>query len=153
MNGTGFTREQSSTVSGIQGTGLGMAITKSIVDIMGGSITVDSELGKGTEFVVKLRFRVCGEPVRYEPIPDLMGLRALVADDDANACMSIASMLGVIGMRPEWTTSGKEAVLRAQFAINQGEEFQAYIIDWLMPDMNGIETVRLIFQKCERIFF
>ncbi|MGN1249275.1 MAG: response regulator [Candidatus Spyradocola sp.] len=139
-----FTREQSSTVSGIQGTGLGMAITKSIVDIMGGSITVDSELGKGTEFVVKLRFRVCGEPVRYEPIPDLMGLRALVADDDANACMSIASMLGVIGMRPEWTTSGKEAVLRAQFAIDQGEEFQAYIIDWLMPDMNGIEVVRRI---------
>lgn len=139
-----FTRERSSTVSGIQGTGLGMAITKSIVDIMGGTISVTSELGKGTEFVVRLRFRVSGNPVKYEAIPELQGLRALVADDDANTCMSISSMLGVIGMRSEWTTSGKEAVLRAQFAIDQADEFHAYIIDWLMPDMNGIEVVRRI---------
>lgn len=139
-----FTREQSSTVSGIQGTGLGMAITKSIVDIMGGMISVNSEIGKGTEFVVNLQFRVSGNPVKYEAIPELQGLRALVADDDANTCMSISSMLSVIGMRVEWTTSGKEAVLRTQFAIDQGDEFQAYIIDWLMPDMNGIEVVRRI---------
>ncbi|MGN0244591.1 MAG: response regulator [Lachnospiraceae bacterium] len=139
-----FTREQSSTVSGIQGTGLGMAITKSIVDIMGGTISVSSELGKGTEFVVNLQFRICGNPVKYEAIPQLQGLKALVADDDANTCMSIASMLHVIGMRAEWTTAGKEAVLRAQFAIDQGDEFHAYIIDWLMPDMNGIEVVRRI---------
>ena len=139
-----FTREQSSTVSGIQGTGLGMAITKSIVDIMGGTISVSSEVGKGTEFVVKLQFRVSGNPVKYEAIPELQGLRALVADDDANACMSIASMLSVIGMRAEWTTAGKEAVLRTQFAIDQGDAFHAYIIDWLMPDMNGIEVVRRI---------
>ena len=139
-----FTREHSSTVSGIQGTGLGMAITKSIVDIMGGTIRVNSILGKGTEFTVNLEFRVSGNPVQYETIPELKGLRALVADDDANTCMSISSMLGVIGMRPEWTTAGKEAVLRAQFAMTQGDEFHAYIIDWLMPDMNGIEVVRRI---------
>lgn len=139
-----FTREQSSTVSGIQGTGLGMAITKSIVDIMDGTISVNSEIGKGTEFIVNLQFRVSGNPVKYEAIPELQGLRALVADDDANTCMSISSMLSVIGMRVEWTTSGKEAVLRTQFAIDQGDEFQAYIIDWLMPDMNGIEVVRRI---------
>ena len=139
-----FTREQTSTVSGIQGTGLGMAITKSIVDIMGGTISVQSEVGKGTEFTVKLQFRVSGDPVKYDAIPSLQGLRALVADDDANTCMSVSSMLSVIGMRSEWTTSGKEAVLRAQFAIDQGDEFHAYIIDWLMPDMNGIEVVRRI---------
>lgn len=139
-----FTREQTSTVSGIQGTGLGMAITKSIVDIIGGTIVVHSEVGKGTEFIVKLPLRVSGSPVKYETIPDLQGLRALVADDDANTCMSIASMLGVIGMRAEWTTAGREAILRAQFAIDQGDEFHAYIIDWLMPDMNGIEVVRRI---------
>ena len=139
-----FTREQTSTVSGIQGTGLGMAITKSIVDIMGGTISVNSEVGKGTEFTVKLQFRISGSPVKYEAIPELRGLRALVADDDANTCMSIASMLSVIGMRAEWTTAGKEAVLRTQFAIDQGDEFHAYIIDWLMPDMNGIEVVRRI---------
>ena len=140
----GFTREQTSTVSGIQGTGLGMAITKSIVDIMGGTIRVASEVGKGSEFIVSLQFRVSGAPVQQEAIPFLQGLRALVADDDAHTCMSIASMLSVIGMRPEWTTAGKEAVLRAQFAMDQGDEFHAYIIDWLMPDMNGIEVVRRI---------
>ena len=139
-----FSREQTSTVSGIQGTGLGMAITKSIVDIMGGTISVQSEVGKGTEFTVRLQFRISGEAVKYESIPSLQGLRALVADDDANTCMGVSSMLGVIGMRSEWTTSGKEAVLRAQFAIDQGDEFHAYIIDWLMPDMNGIEVVRRI---------
>lgn len=139
-----FSRERSSTVSGIQGTGLGMAITKSIVDIMGGTIRVSSQEGVGTEFVVDLQFRISGEAVKQEPIPELQGLRALVADDDADTCMSISSMLGVIGMSSEWTTSGKEAVLRAQFAVRQGEEFHAYIIDWLMPDMNGIEVVRRI---------
>ena len=139
-----FTRERTSTVSGIQGTGLGMAITKSIVDIMGGTIRVSSEVGKGSEFIVTLRFRINGNPARSDEIPELRGMRALVADDDANTCMSIASMLGVIGMRAEWTTAGKEAVLRAQFALNQGDEFHAYIIDWLMPDMNGIEVVRRI---------
>ncbi|MCI7796108.1 MAG: response regulator [Lachnospiraceae bacterium] len=139
-----FTQERSSTVSGIQGTGLGMAITSSIVDIMGGTINVKSEVGKGTEFVIKLRFRVSGNPVKYEAIPRLQGLRALVADDDAHTCMSISNMLRVIGMRSEWTTAGKEAILRAQFALDQGDEFQTYIIDWLMPDMNGIEVVRRI---------
>ena len=139
-----FTREHSSTVSGIQGTGLGMAITKSILDIMGGTIRVSSELGKGTEFTVNLRLQVCGRPVQCGVIPEVQGLRALVADDDANTCMSVASMLGAIGMRTEWTTTGKEAVLRTQFAIQQSDEFHAYIIDWLMPDMNGIEVVRRI---------
>lgn len=137
-----FTRERTSTISGIQGTGLGMAITKSIVEIMGGTIRLHSETGKGTEFIVNLQFRVSGSPVKNEVIPELQGLRALVVDDDANTCMSLASMLSVIGMRTEWTTAGKEAVLRTQFAISQNDEFHAYIIDWLMPDMNGIEVTR-----------
>ena len=139
-----FTREHSSTVSGIQGTGLGMAITKNIVDMMGGTISVESELGKGTEFTVCLQFRVNGNPPRCERIPKLAGLHALVADDDFNTCASVTRMLGKIGMRAEWTTSGKEAVLRAQLALETDDEFSAYIIDWIMPDMNGIETVRRI---------
>lgn len=139
-----FTREQTSTVSGIQGAGLGMAITKNIVDMMGGTISVESEIGKGTEFTVCLQFRISGSTPRCERIPKLAGLHALVADDDFNTCASVTRMLGKIGMRAEWTTSGKEAVLRTQLALENDDEFSAYIIDWIMPDMNGIETVRRI---------
>ena len=139
-----FERERTSTVSGIQGTGLGMAITKNIVDMMGGKISVVSEEGKGTTFTVSLQFRTCSGPVIQEVVPELKGLRALVADDDFNTCSSVTQMLSIIGMRPDWTTSGKEAVLRAKLAEEQNDEYAAYIIDWLMPDMNGIEVVRRI---------
>ena len=139
-----FERERSSTVSGIQGTGLGMAITKNIVDMMGGTIKVESELGKGTEFIVSLRFRTAKNPVKHVPVPELSGLRALVADDDLHTCTSVVKMLTQIGMRADWTMYGAEAVHRAQFAIEQGDEYYAYIIDWLMPDMNGVECVRRI---------
>jgi len=139
-----FERERTSTVSGIQGTGLGMAITKNIVDMMNGTITVESEAGKGSTFTVALQFKTCTGSVRQEVIPELNGLRALVADDDFNTCSSVTKMLSVIGMRPDWTTSGKEAVLRAQLATEQSDEYAVYIIDWLMPDMNGVEVVRRI---------
>jgi len=139
-----FTREQTSTVSGIQGAGLGMAITKNIVDMMGGTISVESEIGKGSEFTVCLQFRIGGNPPHCEQIPRLAGLHTLVVDDDFNTCASVTRMLGKIGMRAEWTTSGKEAVLRAQLAIENDDEFSVYIIDWIMSDMNGLETVRRI---------
>lgn len=141
-----FSREQTSTISGIQGTGLGMSIAKSIVDMMGGDIRVESEPGKGTEFTVDLTFRVCGGTTVNEIIPQLKGMRALIADDDFNTCASVTQMLDSIGMRSEWTTSDKEAVLRTKLALERHDEFSVFIIDWLMPDMNGIETVRRIRQ-------
>jgi PAS domain S-box-containing protein len=139
-----FERERTSTVSGIQGTGLGMAITRNIVDMMGGTISVVSEEGKGSTFSVNLQFKTCSGSVKQEVIPQLKELRALVVDDDFNTCSSVTKMLSTIGMRPDWTTSGKEAVLRARLAVEQNDEYAAYIIDWLMPDMNGIEVVRRI---------
>ena len=139
-----FSREETSTVSGIQGTGLGMAITKNIVDMMGGKISVKSEEGQGSEFTVDLTFKLSGEAKAYEKIEHLQGLKVLVADDDTDTCLSISNMLTEIGMRSEWTVSGKEAVIRAKHSMEIGDEFYAYIIDWLMPDMNGIETVRRI---------
>ena len=144
-----FSREQTATRSGIQGTGLGMAISKNIVDMMGGTIVVKSEQGKGSEFTVTLDCKVCTESVKYPPIPGLKGTRALVVDDDAQTCMSVSKMLREIEMEADWTTSGKEAILRAREAHNQGAEFKVYIIDWLMPDMNGIETVRRIRKVIE----
>ena len=141
-----FAREQSFTVSGIQGTGLGMAITKNILDMMGGTITVESEEGKGSEFIVDISCRVNTQQVKAEPIPELKGLRALVADNDTETCLSVCAMLREIGMRPDWTNSGEEAVARAKDALDNKDGFKAYIIDWLLPDLNGVETVRRIHE-------
>ena len=139
-----FEREQTATVSGIQGTGLGLAITKNIVDMMNGTITVESEEGKGSEFIVKFRFRVADSPVKSQRLEQLVDLRALVVDDDVNTCVSVSKMLSTIGMHPDWTTLAKEALIRTEFALDQNEPYSAYIIDWMMPDMNGIELVRRI---------
>lgn len=141
-----FEREKNTTVSGIQGTGLGMSITKNIVELMGGTIGVSSEKGKGTEFTVNLTLKLA-ERLREEiRLEELEGCRALVADDDFNTCDSVTQMLIQIGMRAEWTLSGKEAVLRTTQAINRNDAYKVYIIDWLMPDMNGVEVVRRIRQ-------
>lgn len=139
-----FAREETSTVSKIQGTGLGMAITKNLVDMMGGRISVESEPGKGSEFTVSLRFPISGEQAVPQRIPQLEGLRALVADDDTNTCLNVSKMLRMIGMRSDWTTSGHEAVVRTQDAIEQGDGFDVFIIDWMIPDLNGLEVVRRI---------
>ena len=139
-----FERERTSTVSRTQGTGLGMAITKNIVDMMGGTIEVRTEQGKGTEFIVRLPFRIQPEHQRIEKIAELEGLKALVVDDDFNTCDSVTKMLVRVGMRSEWTLSGREAVLRARQSMELGDAFHAYIIDWRLPDMNGIEVTRQI---------
>ena len=142
-----FAREQTTTVSGIPGTGLGMAITKNIVDMMGGTIHVTSEIGVGSEFTISLRFRLGSNPQKVKIIHEMEGLRALVVDDDYNTCVSVTRMLKSIGLRSEFTTLGKEAVLRAGTAKEDNDNFSVYIIDWLMPDMNGIEVVRRIRQE------
>ena len=139
-----FTREETSTVSRIPGTGLGMAITKNIVDMMGGTIKVKSELGVGSEFTISLRFKTTQQNSKRGVIKELNGFRALVADDSMDSCASVEKMLRTIGLRSEWTTSGKEAIFRAKYASQEKDPFQVYIIDWLMPDMNGIEVVRRI---------
>ena len=139
-----FAREQSATVSGIQGTGLGMAITKNIVEMMGGTVEVESEEGKSSKFTVTLTLRLADKPIRYEPIAELQGARKLVVDDDIETCRSVCKMLRSIDMQPDWTVTGKEAVLRAQDAAELKDEYKVYIVDYLMPDMNGIETIRRI---------
>ena len=139
-----FERERTSTVSRIQGTGLGMAITKNIVDMMGGTIEVQTAQGKGTEFIIRVPLRAQAEHRPVEKITELEGLKALVVDDDFNTCDSVTKMLVKVGMRSEWTLSGKEAVLRARQSIEMSDAYHAYIIDWRLPDMNGIEVTRQI---------
>ena len=139
-----FERERNSTISGIQGTGLGMAITKNIVEMMNGAIDVRSEQGVGTEFILTLTFRLHNGPQKVQVIPGLKGCRALVVDDDFNTCDSVTYMLQQLGMRAEWTLSGREAVLRTRQAVSRDDSYSVYLIDWLMPDMNGIEVARRI---------
>ncbi len=141
-----FEREKNSTTSGIQGTGLGMAITKNIVDMMNGTIEVESELGVGSTFTVSFVFRTRKDEKEEQAIPELKNCRALVVDDDFNTCDSVSYMLGQIGLRAEWTLSGKEAVLRTKQASMRKDGYLVYIIDWLLPDMNGIEVTRRVRQ-------
>ena len=139
-----FERERSSTVSGVEGTGLGMAITKNTVDMMGGEIEIESQIGRGSTFTVRFDFRRQDVARNQAQLRELEGLRALVVDDEFETCDSVTRMLGQIGMRSEWTTSGREAVFRARKAHDDGDPFYSYIIDWLMPQMDGLETVKQI---------
>ena len=139
-----FERERNSTISKIQGTGLGMAITKNIVDMMNGAISVTSEPGVGTEFTVSFNFRLHEEKREPVVLPELKECKALVVDDDFNTCDSVSYMLGQLGMQAEWTLSGKEAVLRSHQSVMRGASYSVYIVDWLLPDMNGVEVTRRI---------
>ena len=128
----------------VEGTGLGLTIVKNIVDMMGGTISVSSELGKGTEFTLGLSFGLQPKKEANMNYRKLQGLRALVVDDDYNTCDSVSTMLHEIGMNAEWTLTGKEAVLKAKKASEIHKGYAAFIIDWLIPDMNGIEVTRRI---------
>ena len=139
-----FERENTTLQSGIEGTGLGMAITKNIVDMMSGTIQVNSEKGKGTEFIITLDFKLQEDRNISQNVEELEGLRALVVDDDFDTCDSVTSMLREIGMRSEWTTSAKEATLRARKAFEDQDPFDTYILDLNMPEQTGIETARKI---------
>lgn len=88
------------------------------------------------------QFRVRDDTDGVEHLEKLAGLRALVVDDDTHTCTSVSRMLSDLGMRADWTTRGEEAVIRAEFALEQDDSFRVFLIDWLLPDLNGIETTR-----------
>lgn len=141
-----FERAATSTVSKTEGTGLGMSITKSIVDLMGGSISVTSRLNEGTTFTVNLPMQK--EQQKECIATDLLkDLRCLIVDDDRDVCENTVLLLKEIGMHSEWVLNGADAVVYVESAHKRHLDYNAVILDWQMPDMDGIETARRIRNK------
>ncbi|WP_243009212.1 response regulator [Clostridium sp. AM58-1XD] len=142
---TAFSRERDSRVDKTEGTGLGMAITKRFVDMMGGTIEVSSELGKGTCFRVELPLKI---EERQFVKGEFSGLKIIVTDDDAVMCEYMAEMLGKLGIQTDWVDSGVQTVEMIKTAKQSGEMYDAVLLDWKMPDLDGFETTRRIRELC-----
>ncbi|MBR0410756.1 MAG: response regulator [Eubacterium sp.] len=137
-----FSRANDRQTAGIQGTGLGMAITRNIVRMMGGDVTVESVYGEGSKFTVNIYLKLQNTAdIDYSRFVDL---RVLIADDDPVCCESTCEIIGEMGMNSEWVLSGKAAVDRVKARLEQGRDFFTIIIDWKLPDQGGVETTRQI---------
>lgn len=134
-----FTREDNKRVHRIEGTGLGMAITKYIVDAMGGEIKVSSTQGVGTEFQVTLDLERAAEQAEDMVLPDWT---MLVVDDDRQLCESTTASLRSIGIRAEWVLDGESAVQMVTQHHKTHQDYHVILLDWKLPDMDGIQTAR-----------
>lgn len=141
-----FEQATVSTASKFGGTGLGMAITKNLVSLLGGTISVKSEEGKGTEFTVEIPFGLSGRQPSRE-LAGLSQLKVLVVDDDRGTCEHAALLLDKMGLRVRWVLTGEEAVRLVLEAHDCGDDYNVCFIDWKMPDMDGAETARRIREK------
>ncbi len=137
-----FTRSDNSVNRKIEGTGLGMSIAYNIIRMMDGDIQVESKLGTGSKFTVRVHLKKQG--VEAEDVRELAELRVLVADDNQTSCISTCAILESIGMEAEWVLSGEEAIQRTVEVHELHEDFAAVILDWKMPGKDGIETAREI---------
>lgn len=133
-----FVREDKKRVSKEEGTGLGMTITKHIIDVMGGTIDVKSRPDEGSEFHVVLDLKKGDTDIHNM---NLDGLKVLVADDDEDLCLSVMQSLKEIGTEAEYVTDGMQAV---EMIKNNPDKFDVILVDWRMPDMNGVETAKKI---------
>lgn len=137
-----FTREEDSRVSQVQGTGLGMTIARNLIHLMDGEIQVESRQNQGSCFTVTVQLKLVGNETQC--IEELKELPVLVVDDDASACESTCMILEDIGMLGEFCLSGREAVEKVLAAKRGSRDYFAVILDWKMPDMDGISTAREI---------
>lgn len=139
-----FTRDIDSRINTIQGAGLGLAITKQMVDIMEGTIDVKSKLGEGTTFTVTLDLPIAEKMTDNLVLPPL---RLLVADDDKVFLESAKDTLKSLGLDADTVTNGKDAVKMVEERHDKGNDYHCVIIDWVMPNMDGLETIREIREK------
>ncbi|WP_105205116.1 response regulator [Neobittarella massiliensis] len=142
-----FTRERDSRTDTVEGTGLGMAITKKIVDLLGGTIEVQSAPGQGSTFAVTLPLAIEDAPPFAGHLPDL---RVLVVDDDTAMCAYTAEMLEQLGVYAQWVDSGTDAEKQIRAATASGRAYDAVLLDWRMPGQDGLQTTRHIRQLCGR---
>ncbi|MCM1134751.1 MAG: response regulator [Clostridium sp.] len=139
-----FTREDNESKRQIQGTGLGMAITKSLVDLMGGSISVESTQNVGTTFTVELE--LCIQEKEDDPKfwNDHKITSMIVADDEEEVCLNIVKTMSQTGVVTDYATDGKTAIQMMRSAREAGRPYNLILLDWKMPNLNGLETARLI---------
>ena len=139
-----FTREDNTRVHRTEGTGLGMAITKYIVDAMGGSIQVESEQGKGTRFHVVLDLEIADVPEADMILPPW---KMLLVDDDKLLCESAASSLKSIGISADWTLDGESALQMVEEHYNKHDNYQVILLDGKLPGIDGIQTAQMIRER------
>ena len=144
-----FTRADSRRVHKTEGSGLGMAITKYIVDAMGGTIQVESELGKGTRFHVILDLEKAQASDAEMILP---GCRMLVVDDDPQLCETTVSALSSIGIEADWTLDADSALQMIHSLSLKQEEYQLILLDWKLPETDGITLTREIRRRIPRQF-
>lgn len=139
-----FERANDEKIQAVQGTGLGLSICKSIAELMGGTIQVESTYGEGSRFAATIYLRIM-ENETDDGV--LANLRVLVVDDDEECCCNICERLKELGMVTEWVTEGMEALNQIEEAHAAGNDYFAVILDYRMPQMNGVETIRLIRER------
>ncbi len=134
-----FTREEKAQIDKIEGTGLGMAITKAIVGAMNGTIELQSEPGKGSEFHITLDLEKADTTEADMVLP---AWRVLVVDNNEDLCLSAVSSLKEIGISAHWATDGKKAVEMVRKCHDEGQDYEVVLLDWKMPEMDGLHTAR-----------
>ena len=139
-----FTREDTTRVQKIEGTGLGMAITKYIVDEMGGTIELQSQVDKGTEFHITLDLEAVSDQEADMVLPNW---EVLVVDDDAQLCSSAAASLTEIGVHAECALGGPSAISMVERRHQKRRDYHVVLLDWQMPGMDGIETARALRRR------
>jgi signal transduction histidine kinase/CheY-like chemotaxis protein len=139
-----FTRAENSTTNKVQGTGLGMAITKNIVELMGGTIEVSSEVDKGSLFGVELELRIPEGQADGQFWKDSKIFRILAVDDDEEICKGIQTLMMDTGIQVDTALNGEEGLRMVEESCQGGEGYQMVLLDWKMPGLDGIETARRI---------
>ncbi len=136
-----FERANPEKYGEVQGSGLGLTISKNMIDLMGGTIECESEVGKGTKFTVTLEL-----PIAEKIMDDLIlpAMEVLLVDDDEIFLESASNTLLQMGISPECVTNGPDAIEKSVARHKQGNDYPVIIVDWQMPGMNGIETIRHI---------